>query len=735
MTILTTLGNAFSGLSANQRAIDVVSNNVANLSNANYARETIALSARSYGGLAGGVKIDAVERQIDLFLERQRLANTAGLSSAKAEADYMAEIETALSAGGEAGRLDATLSDFRAAATAAIASPSDQVLRQNVVLSARRLATRLNQISIKLEALRRQADERLRADSVTIKDLAQRLARLNAEIAARAGDPPGIRNLQDQRDAVVAAMAEIASLSRLDREGRDVAVFIGQGRALVDGRAAKVVAIDRTDGFGALTVGGADVTDDIQSGRISAHAGVRDRIIPAILASLDQLAGQVATIVNSVNNSGVSSTRRSEFSSAVEATDFSAVDLAKHDIVLLNAEGRVLRNLTNEFALPQVTTLAGLKEAFDTILKQDGRRLFNISVDNGLLSISVNPEGPAQGLYFDILSPRDERSFKGLFHLDDVFVGIKGASRTVFSSAGGANSDGKGRLTLSSPGPAQPERMVGQEITLTGGTGQGQRRRVTGYDAVNRQFILDTAWTTVPNATTRFRLDRPDARSISVRTDLIANPERLAHGSYTAADFGRPSPDFKPGAVQAATASSLTVNAAHNTALAAGVLITIISGPGAGQSRRVAGVADSTATLETAWSVTPTAQSRYAIGTFTDLVGTTVGLSGDSRSLEELSKRLEADFDVLLPGRHYSTSLAGLSRDIAAEHTARVSQGEAQRDEAEAVGRELDQRRGAVSGVNLDEEMAQLISLQNAYSASARILSTCDELYKTLIQM
>jgi flagellar hook-associated protein 1 FlgK len=731
LTLLATLGNAFSGLSASQRAIDVVSNNVANLSNANYARETTALSARTYGGLAGGVNIDAVERQIDLFLERQRLANTASSSSATVEADYMADIEAALSASGDDGRLDATLSDFRAAATAAIASPSDQVLRQNVVLSARRLATRLNQISIKLDAIRRQADERLRADSVTIQDFAQRLARLNAEIAARAGDPPGIRNLQDQRDAVVAAMAEIASLSRLDREGRDVAVFIGQGRALVDGRAAKVVAIDRTDGFGALTIDGADVTDDIQSGRISAHAGVRDRIVPAILASLDQLAGQVATIVNSVNNSGVSSTRRSEFSSTIAVTDFSAIDLAKHDIVLLNAEGRVVRNLTDEFALPQVTTLADLKEAFDSILQQGGKRIFNVSVDNGLLSISVNPEGPAKDLYFDILSPRDERSFKGLFHLDDVFVGIEGASRTVFSSAGGANSDGKGRLTLSSPGPAQPERMVGQEITLSG----GQRRRVTGYDAVNRQFILDTTWTTVPDSTTRFRLDRPDARSISVRTDLIANPERLAHGSYAVADFGLPSPDFASGTVQAATASSLTVEPAHETALAAGVLITIISGPGAGQSRRVSEVADSAATLETAWSVTPTAQSRYAIGTFANLVGTSVGLSGDSRSLEELSRRLEADFDVLLPDRRYSTSLAGLARDIAAEHTTRVTQAAAQRDEAEAVGSELDQRRGAVSGVNLDEEMAQLISLQNAYTASARVLSTCDELYKTLIQM
>lgn len=737
MTLLATLGNAFSGLAASQRAIDVVSNNVANLSNPHYARETTSLSARAYGGLAGGVEIDAVERQIDLFLERQRLTNAADLSSAAAEADYVAKIETALTAGGESGRLDAALSGFRAAATAAIASPNDQVLRQNVVLSAQRLAARLNQISVELEGIRRQADERLRADSDALGDLAQRLGRLNAAVAARAGDPPGIRNLRDQRDAVVAAMAEIASVSRLDREAHDVAVFVGQGRALVDRRAAAVVAADRADGFGAITIDGADVTDDIGGGRIAAHAGVRDRVIPAILASLDQLAGQIASAANAVNNAGVSSARGSAFRSTVAATDFPAVDLAQHDIVLLDAEGRVVRNLTDEFALPQVATLAQLKSVFDSILQQGGQRFFDVSIDSGFLSIAVNPGGPAKDLYFDILSPRSDRSFKGLFHLDDVFTGIEGGSRTAYTATGGANAGAPslGRLTVGVPGPAQPASLVGQEITLTGGTGQGQRRRVTGYDAVNRQLILDTPWTTVPDATTRYRLDRPDARSIAVRPDLIANPERLAHGTYAATDFSRPSPSFEAGAVQAATVSSLTVEAADASALAAGVTITIISGPGAGQQRRVSTVEGSAVTLETAWSVTPTAQSRYAIGTFADMVGTTVGLPGDSRSLEELARRLDADFDVLLPDRRYATSLAGLARDIAAEHTARVGQAEARRDEGEAVRVELDQRHGAVSGVNLDEEMAELISLQNAYSASARILSTCDELYRTLIQM
>jgi flagellar hook-associated protein 1 FlgK len=46
----------------------------------------------------------------------------------------------------------------------------------------------------------------------------------------------------------------------------------------------------------------------------------------------------------------------------------------------------------------------------------------------------------------------------------------------------------------------------------------------------------------------------------------------------------------------------------------------------------------------------------------------------------------------------------------------------------------LQKKFTASSGVNIDEEMAHLLSLQNAYSANARVMSTVNEMYKTLMQ-
>jgi flagellar hook-associated protein 1 FlgK len=46
----------------------------------------------------------------------------------------------------------------------------------------------------------------------------------------------------------------------------------------------------------------------------------------------------------------------------------------------------------------------------------------------------------------------------------------------------------------------------------------------------------------------------------------------------------------------------------------------------------------------------------------------------------------------------------------------------------------LQQKYSTSSGVNMDEEMAHLLSLQNAYSANARVMSTVNQMYQALMQ-
>jgi flagellar hook-associated protein 1 FlgK len=46
----------------------------------------------------------------------------------------------------------------------------------------------------------------------------------------------------------------------------------------------------------------------------------------------------------------------------------------------------------------------------------------------------------------------------------------------------------------------------------------------------------------------------------------------------------------------------------------------------------------------------------------------------------------------------------------------------------------LQQKFSTSSGINIDDEMAHLLSLQNAYAANARVMSTVNQMYQTLMQ-
>ena len=55
-------------------------------------------------------------------------------------------------------------------------------------------------------------------------------------------------------------------------------------------------------------------------------------------------------------------------------------------------------------------------------------------------------------------------------------------------------------------------------------------------------------------------------------------------------------------------------------------------------------------------------------------------------------------------------------------------------DGQDVVVNSLQQSFNSASGVNIDSEMANLLTLQNAYSANARVLTTIDQMFNTLVQ-
>jgi flagellar hook-associated protein 1 FlgK len=70
----------------------------------------------------------------------------------------------------------------------------------------------------------------------------------------------------------------------------------------------------------------------------------------------------------------------------------------------------------------------------------------------------------------------------------------------------------------------------------------------------------------------------------------------------------------------------------------------------------------------------------------------------------------------------------GGAGSTAALAKARLTEATARRDDAV-------NRRDSFSGINIDEELSQMVVLQNSYSAAARVITTVTAMYDTLLTM
>jgi flagellar hook-associated protein 1 FlgK len=113
----------------------------------------------------------------------------------------------------------------------------------------------------------------------------------------------------------------------------------------------------------------------------------------------------------------------------------------------------------------------------------------------------------------------------------------------------------------------------------------------------------------------------------------------------------------------------------------------------------------------------------------------TLGGAGDNRGAQALADALSARQAVIARGGldAKSVTMAAYAADIIARSAVQAASAEQSATRHRALADELDFRAAAVSGVNLDEEMARMVQLQQAYSTAARLVAVTEELFDELL--
>ena len=305
MSLFGMLGTSARALDTQRFGLDVVGNNLANVNTAGYARRVADLGAvpppdRFSAG--NGVEVLGVRALRDRLYD-QRLFDELPLERRQSGmAGALGLVEVALGQPGMS--VDSALADFFDAWAELADAPSSATARQQVVAEGEALASAFNGMSARLADAARATDSRVRADVERIKALSERIAFLNASMAAA----PATESLH-LRDGQVEAVKELSGLigvQVLELNDGTLQVATRTGRPLVIGGDAYPLTVSdgAPQGDARVLAGGVDITGDIPDGHLGGLLAVRDQLLPGYVDDLDALAHAVATQVNALHGTG-----------------------------------------------------------------------------------------------------------------------------------------------------------------------------------------------------------------------------------------------------------------------------------------------------------------------------------------------------------------------------------------------------------------------------------------------
>ncbi|MGB7688422.1 MAG: flagellar hook-associated protein FlgK, partial [Pseudolabrys sp.] len=603
-----------------QANIAMVAANVANADTPGYTRKVVNQIATG-ANTSIGVRVSDIQREIDLYVQRQLRIENAGASYAETRADMYSQLQNLYGQPGSNTSLESVYNNFTSALQALSTSPDDPGARSAVISSAQLLTQQLNQMSGNVQALRSNAELGI-ADAVNkANDAMSQIAALNQQIAASTPGDSATATLMDQRDSYIDQLSKLMDINVVQGDRGQVGIFTNSGIQLVGAQAGQLSfdavgtitpasqwsANPSQRGVGTITLippDGApvDLIQDhaIRSGTIAAYLQMRDQDLVQAQNQLDALAAGMASALSDKTTAGtpVSPSPQSGFDIAIGSLSAgNKITINYTDTLTNTPHTMTLVRVDDPSALPLSNTATAA--ANDTV--------FGIDFSGGMGSVITQINAALTGTGMTASNPGGTT----LEILDDgaantVDVNSVSATSTVTALAGGT-----AELPLFTDGSSP---YTGA-ITARGSESIGLAQRI----AVNPAVAADPS-------------------------SLVVFQPGTAAGDSTRPDF----------IYQQLTGASLTFS------------------PNTG-------------------------------------IGTTAA--------------------------PFTGSLTTYLRQVISQQGEAATSANNLKQGQDVVLNALQQRFNDTSGVNIDQEMSNLLTLQNSYAANARVLSAVKDMFDALINM
>jgi flagellar hook-associated protein 1 FlgK len=362
------LGISLGALSADQGAVAITSNNIANVNTAGYSREQVNLSANppvevDNVQFGTGVTLDQTTSIRDNLLQMRLDQENQSASQLNAFLGPMSQVQALFNETSGSG-LQTPLTAFFNSLTQLSSDPSDADSRQGVITAGQNLASAIQQDSSNLQSLQNNTDLGVQQSVTQINQLTQQIASLNPQIGAAESLGQDPSAALDQRTQLVSQLSGLIGISEVDAGNGSLTITTANGASLVVGNQSFALStqINSNTTFHDVYSQGADITSSISGGALGGEIQVRDQEIPSILTKLDTFAYGLETAVNTQSkagfdangNAGVNfftqpaSVTGAASSIAVAITDPNLVAASSDGTVGSNGNAQALANLQSQ---------------------------------------------------------------------------------------------------------------------------------------------------------------------------------------------------------------------------------------------------------------------------------------------------------------------------------------------------------------------------------------------------
>ncbi|WP_292178127.1 flagellar hook-associated protein FlgK [Brevundimonas sp.] len=694
---------ATSGLQTAQAQLRVTSDNIANVNTAGYVRKITDQTAAVTTGFGAGVEVSRVRLATDRFLQAASLSAGADAARQGVRYELYNQIQSQFGdPSGDSGffaQVDKLFASYAAMAE----SPTSSAAWQDTIYKTQALFNQAAGIASQIQSVRQEADGRLQNAIETINPLLEQIDKLNKTIAAGSVTNQDVTGAQNAQLGLISQLSQYMDVKVEARSNGGVTLrtgtgttLVGEGHATLSYQAAGTV--DATTAFSDIMITEPSGTrwpllDGVSSGQIKGLIELRDVEAPAAAARLGELTARLAdelnrahnanssvpapTVLNGRNTGQALETALAGFTgkTTITAVDGAGVLQASAEIVFSGATMTV-----NGVAADPTTFLS--------VLNAQLGGAATASFADGVLRLDGNG-GNGVAIADDATTPsaKGGRGFSHWFGLNDL---VTTTTPTFYETglmlASQHGFDPGESLTFRFSGESG-SRMRDVTVAVPAGTGTMGELLTALNDPVSGvgrygAFSLDAA------GKLSFKAYDASAQTMSVIKDgTTQNPSGLSMSEL-----------FGLGATGATRAGAYTVRG------------DIQQDPG---------------------------KLALAQLNLSATAGTPALSKNDGRGgllLGDVGKRNVA-FGAAGGNAGGTKTLSAYAADFAGDIGGKAAAAKSRSETATALAREADSRRTSAEGVNMDEELVNMTTFQQAYNASARLIQASKDMYDVLIGM